>query len=223
MRREIPLIIVFVTGLFMAVQFFVPHEYSQRAYETGLNWTIIIGNFTLVLGIMSLLNLHISKIRQKPPGWGYSWLTIIFFFVMVITGLLPIDKLPDTSFFGYKLAGNLPGSWHIQFYNYILTPVQSSMFALLAFYIASASYRAFRARTLIATILLLAAIVVMLGRVPIGAKLGDWLPWLANWFISIPNAAAKRAIIIGVGFGTVSLALKIVLGIERTWLGGESS
>jgi hypothetical protein len=57
-------------------------------------------------------------------------------------------------------------------FNNVQSPMQSTMFALLAFYVASASYRAFRARSLHAALLLTAGVIVMLGRVPLGEMIG---------------------------------------------------
>jgi hypothetical protein len=94
------------------------------------------------------------------------------------------------------------------------------MFALLSFYVASAAYRAFRAKNLDAGILLVAAIVVMLGRIPFGDMLsGGAMTPLSEWLMTIPNTAAQRGIIIGAALGAASMSIRIILGIERTYLG----
>ena len=218
MRKEVPLFIMLVCGVFMAVQFFVPHEIPGIIY-TNLNKTVqVVGAVALVLGIVSLLSIHFAKISRRQPGYGYSYILVFFFFIMAASGFLP-SSVNMGSFLGH--GGREEGSFFINLYNYVFTPVQATMFALLAFFIASAAFRAFRARSVIATLLLLTAVVVLVGRVPIGPfVLGDWISNLADWIMAVPNAAAKRAIIVGVGLGILSLSLKMILGIERAWLGG---
>jgi hypothetical protein len=214
MRREVPLTIIFVSGAFMAFQYFVPHHVSATIYQYALNWTIIIGIFTLTVGIGSLINLHYDRIAKRKERWQYSIITLAALAFMTILGLLSPNALQD------------PRSLFMTMYFYVLSPVQATMFALLAFFIASAAYRAFRAKTVLATLLMISAVIVMLGRVPIGDMLVGWLPEgmrfsdIARFILDYPNTAAKRAIYIGVGLGVGVTALKIILGIERTWLGG---
>jgi hypothetical protein len=111
------------------------------------------------------------------------------------------------------------GSFFMRLFEFVYIPIQATMFSLLAFYITSAAYRAFRARNLLATIVLLSAIVVMLGRVPIGEAISPYIPAFAQWIMMVPNMAAQRAIMIGLGLGGAAIAIKIVLGIERSYMG----
>lgn len=206
MRQQLPLAITFIVGFFMAVQFFIPHEFSQKFYETGLDWMIIIGIFALGLGIVSLFRLHWVKIQRRRENWPYSIVVIVSFVVTCFVGFV----------WGIEQTAPLT-----QIYNAVVVSIQATMFALLAFFIASAAYRAFRAHSIIATILLITAVVVMLGRVPIGEYISSYIPIISDWFLNVPNLAAKRAITIGVGLGAAAMSLKIILGIERTYLGGE--
>jgi len=214
MRREVPLTIVFICGAFMAIQYFVPHHVSATIYQYALNWTIIIGIFTLAVGIGSLINLHYDRIAKRKQTWRYSAVTLAALAFMTVVGLFSPNAMAD------------PRGLFMRTYFYVLSPVQATMFALLAFFIASAAYRAFRAKTVLATLLLLSAVIVMLGRVWVGDTLTGWLPSglqlsdIAKYILDFPNTAAKRAIYIGVGLGIAGTSLKIILGIERTWLGG---
>jgi hypothetical protein len=67
----------------------------------------------------------------------------------------------------------------------------------------------------------------MLGRVPVGDQIVFFMPegWqmsdIASWIMNFPNAAGQRAIMIGIALGIVSTSLRIILGIERSHLGGE--
>jgi hypothetical protein len=112
-------------------------------------------------------------------------------------------------------------------FQHLYVPMQAAMFSLLAFFIASAAYRAFRMRNTEAALLLISATIIMIGQVPIGQWLSDnlYLKIFGSdvivWIMSVPNMAAKRAILIGAAFGGISQAIRIMLGIERTYLGGE--
>src|SRR4030067_1054977 len=191
MRQQIPLIIILVLGVFMALQYFVPHASSECVYEYALDWVIIIGVFAMALGLWSLFMVHFNKIQKKASGWGYSAIAILGLAYMLIAG---------------GIWGIEEGTPFMQFFWYIYTPIQATMFALLAFYIASAAYRAFRVRTILSTILLVAALLLMLRLIPIGPLSGA-IQKIELWIFTVPNMAAKRAIWIGVGLGATATAL----------------
>lgn len=203
MRRQLPLVMGFLVGLFMIVQFFVPHPSFKTVYETVLDWKQIVFGCTLILGSLNLFRHHAMKVQRKDRGYFYNAVALGGFCFMVIAAL------------GWGMAGG-PYRW---LFNNVQMSMQATMFSLLAFFVASASYRAFRARSVTATLLLVAGVVVMLGRVPIGRELSSWLPEISTWILNCPTMAAKRGVVIGVGLGMASTALKLILGIERSYLG----
>ncbi len=207
MRKEIPMFIVLVCGIFMALQFFVPHSWSQFLYRYALDWLIVIGIFALALGIWSFIRVSYDKVQRRSEGWPYA--------IIALAGLFGM------TFFGLWFMGGLESYMYRHFFSFIMIPIQATMFALLAFFIASAAYRAFRARSILATVLLLGALVVMLLFNPFLGPLGEPMAKLADWILNVPNLAAKRAIIIGIGLGMVATALKVILGIERGYMGRD--
>lgn len=105
-------------------------------------------------------------------------------------------------------------------FDHVFAPCNATVFALLAFFVASAAFRAFRARSLEAGLLLGAAIVVLLARAPIGAQLAGWLPDLAQWILDVPSNGSRRAIMMGAAVAAIATSLRVILGLERSHLGG---
>ncbi len=209
MKRSVPLIITFLTGFFLVVAFFVPHEPFGELEQRLLVWFAIVSGFTMLLGIDNLIRSHARRIARTNTGWGHSIVLLMGLVVTVVVGVIGFSRLGS------------PFHIHSPFmfvYTHVIVPLQGTMFALLAFFIASASYRAFRARNTVATLLLISALIVMLGRIPIGAAISDFFPAAQEWIMDVPQLAAKRGIQIGAALGAVSMSLRIILGIERSYL-----
>jgi hypothetical protein len=223
MKREIPLTITFVVGFVFLIAYFIPH-WPFNQFENWFNdWFSIIGAFAIWLGALNLIKISLMKISRKKDIL-HSLLIILSFLLIVFFGFFDgIRGLYADPVYSFRDAGT-GFNW---LYEWVYSSLSATMFALLAFFVASASYRAFRARNLEATILLLAGFFVMLGRVPVGDLISGWLPqayqlsqW-ANWIMSILNVAGQRAIMIGIALGLVSTSLRILLGLERAYLGGD--
>ncbi len=211
--------IVLITGIFGAVAFFVPYPAIRSADEIMRNDVQrIIAAFSLVLGVGSIVQHHLIKIQRKTQFWQYSYITLIALVVTAIIGLFGGIDVTRPGILPTRI-GNF--SFHIQtIYSNMMVPLAATMFSLLAFFMSSAAYRAFRARNLEATLLLLAAFIMMLGAVPLGRLIHHQLPAFAEWILAVPNTASKRGILFGVELGIFATSLKIILGIERGWLGG---
>ncbi|MEO0073128.1 MAG: hypothetical protein ABIK43_00505 [candidate division WOR-3 bacterium] len=222
MQRRIPLLLVLVVGLFGAIAAFIPHRAIRTPDEILRNDVLrILTAFSLVLGVGSIVRHHIIRITRRVEHWPFSWVTLIALAITAVIGVLGGIDPAKPGLLATKVGSF---SFHIDnVYRYIMSPLAATMFSMLAFFMASAAYRAFRARNLESTLLLLAAFVMMLGAVPLGRIIHPRLPAFAEWVLSVPNTASKRGILFGVELGILATSLKIILGIERGWLGGGGS
>jgi hypothetical protein len=204
MKTQLPVAIAFLSGFIMVVAFFVPEHHLENLSQDLLTFVTIVGGFTLLLGIVSIMQANLGGVSKKEKEWGFKLILMLTLVIMSISGIV---------------WGTQEGTvYHWMFQN-MQAPMMSTMFSLLAFFIASAAYRAFRARTKEATILLVTSVVVMLGRIPLGQFIWHKLPDYTDWIMAYPNLSVQRGIIIGAALGAAAMSLRIILGIERTYMG----
>lgn len=218
MRREIPTAIAFFIGIVCMVQFFIPHWPFGTLVDTFSLWFQVLQAFAIWLGALNLLKVSIGRsLDSRSHDRWYGWVVLGGFLLIFVIGM----------FFSGGRQFQQAGTRFDFLYVNMYTPLSSTMFALLAFYVASAAYRAFRARTREATLLLVAAFIVMLGRVPLGDQMVAFIPEgfrfsdAADWIMDYPQIAGQRAIMIGIALGIVSASLRLILGLERSYLGSE--
>ena len=213
-RLTVPLTIVLVAGLFgLAIQY-TAHPFASDTKAFIAQWARVIGGIAIVLSIYNLTRLHVMKLRRREAGWGSS----LFFFLGV--GIMVLA----TVYNGGEWFWNAPvqGAAFDMFYEYLFEAAGATIFSMLGFFIASAAVRTFRARSFEATILLVAAMVVMLARAPLGELITPYFPRVSEWIMVVPNTAAKRGILLGVCFGSIAMSLRLIFGVERAYLGGGS-
>jgi hypothetical protein len=227
-RRGIVRLITLLGGLYAALEFFWPtHPTPTPDDPTAVNnflspYTVQFGNYTnaivgwtVGLGVINLCQVHGKRLTKGGSNAFNSAVFFLSMIVMMVVGILqkihpnPINKnLYDILFTGG------------------LVSLDATMFSIVAFYIVSAAYRAFRIRSVEATLLLATAIVVMLGQIAVGQMLTSWIPKtgvmhnirieeIRSWILTIPNSAVTRAISFGLGIGGLAVALRIWLGLER--------
>lgn len=186
--------------------------------EPMANALQVLGAFALGLGVYSLASIHGKMIVRRRPGWYNSLAFYIALVAIMAFGFMQRSAS----------AGSPAQSLGTTMYNILfqggLASLQAAMFSLVAFYIVSAAYRAFRIRSNEAALMMVSAFLVMLSIVPIGVWLTSGLPgflaWLrleniGDWIMTVPNTAAQRGIAFGIGVGGLAMALRIWLSLER--------
>jgi hypothetical protein len=189
----------------MFLQYFAEHPAAINLNQTILDYWQIVFAFTLIIGVFTYFKNNVTQISRGSDR-PYRLVGLAGFVSMPLLALI------------WGIKADTPFMW---MFENVQAPMQSTVFALLAFFVASASFRGFRARSVPAAVLLLSALLMLLSRSNIGGFFSEGLPEIANWIRDYPSMAARRAILIGIGLGSLTTSLRVIIGIERTWLGGD--
>lgn len=207
MKTTLPVIIMTAIALIMILDFFVTDiaalAWIKQSALVMRSWGIVIAAFAMALGAVNLLRRHSRTIMRREADSFFSILLMGSMIVMIVLGI------------GF---GTTSPAYDFMFSN-ILSPASATMYASIAFYIVTAAYRSFSARNLEGWLLLVTAVIVMLGKAPIGSVISGFFPVASAWIQDVPNTAGMRAIMMGAALGVVSSAIKMFLGMDKSYLG----
>ncbi len=208
-RIEIPIILTIVCTLLQVIPYYVDFTPLNDAANWVNGWVILIVAWATFIGPLSLIQVHGKAVQKRGSGWYYSIIVLVATIVMAIVGL------PFTEWgLGTK---NPVYQWLFTYGN---TALSGTMYAIIAFFITSAAYRAFRAKNIESTIVLLAGLFMVMSNAPIFTA--TWPPFktIGDWIFAVPNMATNRAVTIGAALGAIALAVRTLMGIERGYLRG---
>jgi len=196
-KRSVATAIAISVGLFVLLDFFVQNAFIGTLKFVFVRWAIIVAAFAMVLGFFNVLIVHLNKILRFKQGWFYSIFLVLTMMVVLILGLIQGPQ----------------GSLTSRIFQYVLFPLQATIFSLLAFFVALAAYRAFRLRSWESALLVITGVIVLLGQVPLWGALATF----KEWILGVPSMAGARGILLGVALGTVATGLRVLLGIDRPY------
>lgn len=196
--KQISIAVACGVGIIILADFFFTHPLLDLLGIAFREWAIILTAFAMLLGIFNVLSVHLRRIIQRDEsGAGYSVVVLVSAALVGVIGFL---------------AG-LPSPEMTWIFENIYSPVQSALFGLLTFFLATAAYRALRARSIETLLMLVAALIVFIGQTPLLNSLSD----AKDWILAVPAQAGVRGILIGVALGTIATGVRLLVGLDRPY------
>lgn len=202
-KSTLPTVVTIVTGLLVLLGQFIP-ELSPAAKQI-IDWQVTVAGIALGLGAANLIRIHMRNIQlRRGTTWPLSVATLVSLVVFATIGI--------------AFGSNNP-TW-VWIFNNVHQPMHTTMASLLAFWVCSASYRAFRLRNFHSGIFLVTGLIVILGQVGIGQVALPGIQNVSSWFLSVPASASLRGLGIVMGLGVCAVTMRVLLGLERGATGG---
>lgn len=208
-------ILIFALGFFYTLVYYVrvsaPVDLQAVSDQLFAYLTAMLGA-AFAVGIINLTRVHVNNVKRRRSAWRYSIIMLICLYGMAVLSMIasPFALDPQATVIPAIVIDAVTPVWQFLYYK-ILVTINSSIFSLLAFFIASAAYRAFKARSLESTILLTAGILVILGQAPIMDLAWPGFGVIRDWIMAFPNSAGQRGILIGAALSILSFSVRRLL------------
>lgn len=206
--------VTFVGGLYFFMEFFLPEhiivgnvDFQWNRFDDDINLGIrVLFASGIGLGVINLLRVHGYALLRKRKGWPNSLVLIVAMFTTMIVGFWGL-------FGGSEAAYDC--FWDFLFGG-LMNNLAPAMFSLLAFYIASAAYRSFRVQSMEAGLMMVAALLVMFGQIPLGFFMWEKLPVVRNWMLTRVSTPAFRGILFGALIAGLAMGVRMWWSLERS-------
>lgn len=251
-RRIAIVTLTFVAGLYYAMIWLWPSPINLEANQIPANNVEHVGKWLkdntpvfqsidqtlrgmlLGLGVWSVLSIHGMRLLRKQKDWAFSAILLLSAAIMVFVTYSDYNQVIANP----NLTN--PDQWGPMQYakdflfDGMLQSMDAAMFSIIAFFILSAAYRAFRIRSIEATILLASALIVMLALMG-GVEYLNWqwmqgltggdpghflnnfsLTSISGWIRDNVRGPGIRALEFGVGIGALTMGLRLWLSLEKT-------
>jgi len=203
-KRDVPMLLIIICALPLLLNRYIDNPViSAITLELGF-WASIIEMLGWGLGVVYLFQGEYAATKRNPTTTQrVSFGTLVGFSLLLVV-----------------MAATLPGDLnnpHYLWVYYSFYRAQSTAFyGLMFLYLCSASYRMIRARSLESTILMLAGFIYIMRSASLFTLYAPWLIPLGEWVMGYPNKAASMAAVICIAFGSMLIAVRMMLGRERT-------
>jgi len=168
----------------------------------------VIAAVAVLAGLVNLVAVHLGRFVRAERGWPYSVLVLV---VALVVGVLRILDRAEV------WSGDLEGEQiSVRVFESVQVSLESALAALLVFFLVFAAYRLMRDRVTVWNALFsLTVIVVLVGWVPFEDM--DVLRDVRDWVVRVPASAGMRGLLIGVGLGTLTVGVRVLIGQDRSF------
>jgi hypothetical protein len=201
-RAPLATAVAIAFGLLILASFFIPDLLELRALI--LSWCILLAAIALLLGLVNLFQVHFRRIQaNNRPVYSFVLLA-----AMLVTFVVTL----------FQGRQGLIADW---LFNYIQVPIETSLMALLAITLTLAAARLIQRRNDFASIVFIATLfLILLGSAPLfGLELPIFTRTLTPYINHELIVGGMRGLLIGVGLGTLTTGLRILIGSDRPFGG----
>jgi hypothetical protein len=164
----------------------------------------------VLIGIVNLVTVHLGRFVRSDHGWPYSIVVLISALGVIVLRILDrADVWPD------DLKGEEVSA---RAFEAIQVSLESALAALVCFFLVYAAYRLMRREvTLWHVVFTTTVIIVIAGWIPLENT--ETLMNIREWLVNVPAGAGARGLLIGVGLGTLTVGVRVLVGQDRSFRG----